>query len=59
MAQIHRSPSGRGIALRRLLFGIKRSLRKKLMGRMLRLLRLLAGTTAAMSGCVSGNGSSI
>lgn len=59
MAQIHRSPIGRGITLRLLLFRIKRSLRKKLKGRMVLLLPMPAGTRAAASGRGSSNGSSI
>lgn len=54
----NRSPFGRGVVLALLLlpFGMKRSVRKKLSGRILLLLLLLAGTTAAMSGCGSSNG---
>jgi asparagine N-glycosylation enzyme membrane subunit Stt3 len=56
MAQNHISPIGRGFVLALLLlpFGMRRSLRKKLNGRMLLLVLLLTGTTAAMSGCGSG-----
>jgi len=52
------SPLGRGVVLALLLlpFGMKRKLREKLRGRMLLLVLLLAGTTAAMSGCASNNG---
>jgi hypothetical protein len=52
------SPLGRGIVLALLLlpFGMKRKLREKLRGRMLLLLLLLAGMTAAVSGCGSNNG---
>ena len=52
------SPLGRGVMLALLLlpFGMKRKLREKLRGRMLLLVLLLAGTTAAMSGCASNNG---
>ena len=53
MAQNHRDPIGGGIVLALLLLplGINRNLRKRLNGRMLLLFLLLAGTTAAMSGC--------
>jgi sugar lactone lactonase YvrE len=59
-AQNRLSPIGRGFVLALLLlpFGMKRSLRKKLNGRMLLLLLLLAGTTAAMSGCGGSKNSS-
>jgi hypothetical protein len=52
------SPLGRGIVLALLLlpFGMKRKLREKLRGRMLLLVLLLAGMTAAVSGCGSNNG---
>lgn len=58
MAQNSHSPIGRGIVLALLLlpFGMKRSLRKKLNGRILPLLLLMAGTTAAMDGCGTHNG---
>jgi hypothetical protein len=57
-AQNSHSPFGRGIVLALLLlpFGMKHSLRKKHIGKMLLFLLLLAGTTAAMSGCGSGSG---
>ena len=59
-AQSHINQIGGGFVLALLLFpfGMKRSLRKKLNGRMLLLLLLLAGTTAAMSGCGGSNSSS-
>jgi hypothetical protein len=52
------SPLGRGIVLALLLlpFGMKRKLREKLRGRMLLLVLLLAGMTAAVTGCGSNNG---
>jgi hypothetical protein len=52
------SPLGRGVVLALLLlpFGMKRKLREKLRGRMLLLVLLLAGTTAAMTGCGSNSG---
>jgi sugar lactone lactonase YvrE len=52
------SPFGRGIVLALLLlpFGMKRRVREKLKGRMLLLVLLLAGATAAVSGCASNNG---
>jgi sugar lactone lactonase YvrE len=52
------SPFGRGIVLAFLLlpFVAKRCVREKMKGRMLLLLLLLVGTTAAMSGCGSRNG---
>ncbi len=58
IAQNNPSPLGRGIALALLLlpFGVKRSLRRKLNGRLLLVLLLLAGGTAAMSGCGSNHG---
>jgi hypothetical protein len=52
------STLGRGVVLALLLlpFGMKRSVRERLKGRMLLLVLLLAGTTTAMSGCASNNG---
>jgi Bacterial Ig-like domain (group 3)/MBG domain/Putative Ig domain/NHL repeat len=52
------STLGQGVVLALLLlpFGMKRSVRERLKGRMLLLVLLLAGTTAAMSGCASNNG---
>jgi hypothetical protein len=58
-AQNHgNSPLGRGVVLALLLlpFGMKRKLREKLRGRTLLLVLLLAGTTAAVTGCGSNNG---
>ena len=58
VAQNHSNPLGRELVLALLLlpFGVKRSVRKKLNGRLLLLLLLLGVTTAAMSGCGSLNG---
>jgi hypothetical protein len=52
------SPLGRGVVLALLLlpFGMKRKLREKLRGRTLLLVLLLAGMTAAVTGCGSNNG---
>jgi hypothetical protein len=58
MAQNRGGPLGHGIVLALLLlpFSMKRTVRVKLKGRMLLLALLLAGMTAAMSGCGSSNG---
>jgi Bacterial Ig-like domain (group 3)/MBG domain/Putative Ig domain/NHL repeat len=52
------STLGQGVVLALLLlpFGMKRSVRERLKGRMLLLVLLLGGTTVAMSGCASNNG---
>jgi large repetitive protein len=57
MARNRGDSLGRGIVLALLLlpFSMKRSMRERLKGRML-LVLLLAGATAAMSGCGSSNG---
>jgi large repetitive protein len=54
----NRSPFGRGIVLALLLlpFVSKRSVREKLKGRLLLMVLLMAGMTAAMSGCGSSGG---